>query len=65
MRIAEGQKIRLRTDEIGRVVEVLGGGEAFMVEVFKKAGGISIETVLPQDILSVFVETEIILAHDD
>ncbi len=59
MSITEGQKIKLKTDEIGRVVEVFKGGEAFMAEVFKKTGGIAVETVRPRDIASVFVETEI------
>jgi hypothetical protein len=59
MVITEGQKIKLKTGEIGRIVEVFKNGEAFMAEVFKQAGGISIDTIKPIDIGSVFVETEV------
>jgi hypothetical protein len=59
MSILEGQKIKLKTKEIGRVIEVFKNGEAYMAEVFKSGGGISIETVRPHDIASVFVETEV------
>ena len=59
MMINEGQKIKLRTDEIARIVEVFNDGEAFMAEVFKFGGGIDIQTIMPIDIASVFVENEI------
>jgi hypothetical protein len=59
MSIKEGQKIKLKTNEIARIVEVYKNGEAFEVEIFKSAGGITIETINPKDIASVYVENEV------
>ena len=59
MSILEGQKVKLKTDEIARVVEVFKDGEAYMAEVFKSAGGFAVETIKPDDIASVYVEYEI------
>ena len=59
MSIKEGQKVRLKTNEIGRIVEVLKNGEAFMAEIFMSVGGIDIKTIRPNDIASVYVENEI------
>ena len=59
MSIIEGQKIKLKTDEIARIVEVFKDGEAFMAEIFKSTGGISVETIKPDDIASVYVEHEV------
>ena len=58
MSISEGQKIRLKSGEIGVIVEVFKGGDGYMAEVFKNGGGISVDTIWPKDINSVFVETE-------
>ena len=60
MKISEGQKIKLKTGEMARVADVLKGGEAFMVEVFAKSGGIRIETIWPSHIASIFVESELL-----
>ena len=59
MSILEGQKIKLKTDEIARIVEVFKNGEAFMAEIFKSGGGIVIATIKPVDIASVYIENEI------
>ena len=59
MSIKEGQKIKLRTNEIARIVEVYKDGEAFEAEIFKSFGGIVVETIKPKDIASVYVENEI------
>ena len=61
MKIEEGCKIKLKSGEIARVVEVLKRGEAYMVEVFLKTGGLSVNTIMPKEIASVFVETEIMM----
>ena len=55
--IKEGQKIKIRTGEIGRIAEVFKGGEAFVAEIFRKSG-LSVETIKYEDIASVFIETE-------
>jgi len=59
MSITEGQKVKLQTNEIARIVEVYRNGEAFEAEIFKSIGGISIETIKPNDIASVYIESEI------
>ena len=59
MSIQEGQKIKLKTSEIARIVEVYKDGEAYEVEIFKVSGGIAIETIKPSDIASVYIESEV------
>lgn len=56
--VKEGSKIKLITGEIALISEVLEGGKAYIVEVFHKGGGVSIEQILQREIASVFVETE-------
>ena len=63
--IAEGDKIRLKSGEIARVVEVYEPGAAYEAEIFRPGGefGIVIDTVRHEEIFSVFKETEHPLAH--
>ena len=62
--IQEGDKVRLTTGEIARISEILGGGAAYIAEIYRKSDdfGITIDTVKSDDIRSVFVETEKLLA---
>jgi hypothetical protein len=56
--IKEGDKIKLETGEIALISEVLAENKAYVAEVFNKNGDVSIEQILQQEIVSVFVETE-------
>ena len=56
--INEYDKIKLVTGEIARVSEVLENAKAYIVEVFKKDGSISVEQISYNDIASVFEEIE-------
>jgi len=56
--IKEGDKIKLKTGEIALISEVLEENEAYVAEVFDKNGDVSIEQILQNEIMSVFVETE-------
>jgi len=56
--IKEYDKVKLTTGEIARIVEILEENVAFVVEIFKKGGGISIEQISYEDIASVFEEIE-------
>ena len=59
--IQEGSKIKLVTGEIALVSEVLQSGAAYVAEVFKQGGGVSVDPICQDDIESVFVETEHLL----
>ena len=50
-------KIRLRTGEIGRIIEDFGD-DCYLVEFSLKSGGIETAEVKKSDISTVFVETE-------
>jgi len=56
--IKEYDKIKLKTGEIARIAEVLENGVAYVAEILKKGGGVSIEQISHQDIASVFEEIE-------
>ena len=56
--IKEGDKVKLHTDEIAIISEVLENDVAYIAEVFLKKGGISIEQISQKDIISVFEEIE-------
>jgi hypothetical protein len=60
-KIEEGQKIKLKTGELAYISEVLYKkelGTGYIVEKFKKGGGMEMDTVFPRDIKSVIVEVE-------
>lgn len=54
----EYAKIRLKTGEVARIVEIMEPNVAFMAEVAKKQGGFTTDTFKISDIASVFIETE-------
>jgi len=56
--IKEYDKIRLKTGEIARISEVLEEGVAYIADIFKISGSISIEQITHTDIESVFIKTE-------
>ena len=56
--INEGDKIRLITGEIARIAEVLKADAAYIAEIFKKEGGVTVDQINHRDIESVFIETE-------
>jgi len=56
--INEGDKVKLLTEEIAVISEVLEINVAYIAEVFKRDGGISIEQISQKEIVSVFKETE-------
>lgn len=60
MSIEAYDKIRLKSGEIARVVEIYEQGEAYEAEIFRAGGGFSrtVGTVKQEEILSVFKETE-------
>lgn len=51
-------KIKLKTGEIARIVEILEPEVAFMADIAKKQGGYYTDTIKANDVLSVFGETE-------
>jgi hypothetical protein len=55
--INEYDKIKLKTGEIARVVEILEKNKAYVAEVYTK-DSLSVEFIYQQDIASVFVEKE-------
>ena len=55
--IQEYDKIRLKTGEIGRILEILSE-DAYMAEIFLKGGEIDTTEIKRDDIVSVFIETE-------
>ena len=56
--IKEGDKIKLSTGEIALISEILEENVAYIAEIFKNGGGVSIEQISHQDIVSVFDEVE-------
>jgi len=62
MSIKEYDKARLKTGKIVKIVEILGGGAAFIVEIYKEGEGLTIEQILLEEISSVIKEVEYPLA---
>ena len=58
MKLEMYQKIRLKSEKVGYVVEIFNDGEAYMVDIKQDDGEYELETVRPQDIKSVIVEIE-------
>jgi len=58
MKIELFQKVRLKNNKSGCIIEVFNDGEAFMVDIADEDGEYEYETIYPKDIKSVFVETE-------
>jgi len=56
--LKEYDKVRLETGEVARIVEVLKDGVAYVAEVYKDDGKVSVEPVNIEDIKTVFVESE-------
>ena len=56
--IKEYDKVKLMTGEIARISEVLKEDTAYIADIFKDNGEISIEPINHEDIQSIFVETE-------
>jgi hypothetical protein len=56
--IKQYDKIRLKTGLVGRIMEVLGAGEAFIVDVMTDDGEYDTVDVKPSDIKSRFIEHE-------
>ena len=56
--IKQYDKIRLKTGLIGRIMEVLGAGEAFIVDVMNDDGEYDTIDIKPDDIKSKFIEYE-------
>jgi len=56
--IKQYDKIRLKTGIIGRIMEVLGKGEMFIVDIITEDGEYDTIDVKPSEIKSKFVESE-------
>jgi len=56
--IKQYDKIRLNTGLVGRIMEVLGASEAFIVDVMNDDGEYDTIDVKPNDIKSKFIEYE-------
>jgi hypothetical protein len=56
--INEGDKIKLKTGEIAIVSEIIEDSKAYIAEVFKAKGGVSVEQILYNEIASIFKEFE-------
>ena len=63
--INEGDRVKLKTGETALISEVLEENKAYIAEVFKKNGdmSVSVEQILQSEIASVFVVTEHPIAH--
>ena len=57
-RVKQYDKIRLQSGFIGRIMEVLGAGEVFIVDVETADGEYDTIDIKPSDIKSKFVEYE-------
>jgi diphthamide synthase (EF-2-diphthine--ammonia ligase) len=57
-RIRQYDKIRLSTGLVGRIMEVLGGGEAYIVDVMGEDGEYETIDIKRGDIKSRFIERE-------
>jgi len=55
-------KVRLKTGEIGTILEDFGDG-VYIAEVFLKSGGIDTTEIKKEDIASIFIENEMPLAQ--
>jgi len=60
VKISEYDKVKLKSGEIARIVEIYECGVAYEAEIFHPNGefSITLDTVMQKDILSVFKETE-------
>ena len=58
--INEGDKIRLKSGEVAYVAEILEVGVAYIAEIFRKNGDISvtIDQINHNDIATIFMEIE-------
>ena len=56
-------KVKLKMGKIVKIVEVLGDGAVFVVEIYKDGEGLTIEQVYYEDIVSVIKEVEYPLLH--
>ena len=56
--INEYDKVKLKTDEIARVVEVLEQGAMYIGEIIRADGHVDIDHIAHDDIVSVFEEIE-------
>ncbi len=56
--IKEYDKVRLKTGEIARIVEVLGQGKMYIGEIIRPDKHVEVDHVSPEDIVSVFEEIE-------
>ena len=56
--VKQYDKIRLKTGLVGRIMEVLGANEAFIVDVEISKGEYDTIDIMPSDIKSKFVEYE-------
>jgi hypothetical protein len=62
MAIQAYDKAKLKNGKIVKIVEILGGGAAFIAEVYKEGEGLTIEQILLEEITSVIKEVEYPLA---
>ena len=58
MSIAEYDKIKLKTGNIARIVDILEDGVMYIAEIYQQGKRISVEHVEHNDIASVFKEVE-------
>ena len=61
--INEYDKVKLRTGEIARIVEVLEQGKMYIGEIIRADRSVEVEHIAFTDIVSVFVETETPVLH--
>ena len=61
--INEYDKVKLRTGETARIVEVLEQGKMYVGEVIRSNRSVEVEHIAFKDIVSVFVETETPILH--
>lgn len=61
--IQEYDKVKLKTGEMARIVEVYEQGVAYEAEIFRRSGEfeVTIDAIKQSDIASVFKETEFTL----
>jgi hypothetical protein len=58
MTIQAYDKAKLKTGKVVKIVEVLGDGAAFIVEIYKDGEGLTVEQILLDEISSVIKEVE-------
>jgi len=61
--IKEYDKVKLRTGETARIVEVLEQGKMYVGEIIRTNRSVEVEHIAFSDIVSVFVETETPVLH--